>query len=447
MSFLKSYWVSAGKYVLLQKVVSMLIGVVAFMLLARKLNPDDFGVWGLFIIISSIFETLRNAFLRNGFVKLIHSIETTERGLVENASIVANILFSLVVALLLLVLSGYIEQWLRSPGLALLLRIYAISLCVLILFSQLENKHYLEINFKLIFWMYFIRNLFFLFVIIAKWISGQPLSFTYLGFGYGFSIAAGTVTSFLVNKKASQISVSKQWDWAVWRKYIRFGWFVVGNNLSSLLFSSAHSIMAARFTTRQVVANYNVGSRIVGLGEIPSQVFGDLMFPKAAKLAANEDENALKNLYENTVAASLALVVPFILITVIFAKELIWLLAGSSYLDAIPILRVMALYSFFMPFLRQFGNIMDAKGKPQVNFYLMASIAIVNFIAIALCFQPFGYLGGAMGTLFTHVLLFVVSQIILQKTIQVSLPNIGSKMMNMYSRLLNNVWWRLAGKR
>jgi O-antigen/teichoic acid export membrane protein len=422
----------------------MLMGVVAFMVLARQLSPAHFGVWGLFIIISSIIETLRNAFIRNGFVKLIHSDDVPDKDLVENASIAANVLFSMVMTLLLLLFSAQIEQWLRSPGLAHLLSIYTISLFVLILFSQLENKHYQSINFKLIFWMYFIRNLFFLLAVLAKWILGQPVSFTFLAYAYLISIAAGTATSFVVGKSDSKFSISRKWDWQVWKKYVRFGWFVVGNNLSSLLFSSAHSIMAARFTSIRVVANYNVGSRIVGLGEIPSQVFGDLMYPKATKLVASNDDNALKNLYENTVAASLTVVLPFMILTFVFAKQLILILAGNAYIDAIAIVRVMVLYSFFMPFLRQFGNIMDAKGRPQINFYLMASFAIVNFIAIAVCFPLFGQLGGAIGTLITHFFLFAVSQFMLRRSIHVSIVGIGYKMFDMYRRVLKNAWLRFT---
>lgn len=38
-------------------------------------------------------------------------------------------------------------------------------------------------------------------------------------------------------------------------------------------------------------------------------------------------------------------------------------------------------YAVFLPFVKQFGNIMDAKGKPHINFWLMMVMAFFNLLA------------------------------------------------------------------
>ena len=73
MSRKYSYWLDTGKYAMLQKLFSILLGMLSFMVLARIFIPADFGVWGLFIIISSVIETCRNALVRNGYIRFINA--------------------------------------------------------------------------------------------------------------------------------------------------------------------------------------------------------------------------------------------------------------------------------------------------------------------------------------------------------------------------------------
>ena len=75
---------------MMQKLFSIILGMLSFMLLARVFDPEDFGVWGLFVIISSIIETCRNALVKNGYIRFINSTVQEERPVVEAAALFIN---------------------------------------------------------------------------------------------------------------------------------------------------------------------------------------------------------------------------------------------------------------------------------------------------------------------------------------------------------------------
>ena len=89
-----SYWLSSGKYTMMQRVMVLLFGVMSFMILARDLEQQALGVWGLFLITSSIVETLRNSLIKNGYVLFINSKDEEEHPGHEYAAIYINIVFS-----------------------------------------------------------------------------------------------------------------------------------------------------------------------------------------------------------------------------------------------------------------------------------------------------------------------------------------------------------------
>lgn len=432
-----SYWLTTGKYSLLQKMSVLLFGVLAFMLLARYYSPEKFGVWALFILIASIVETSRNALIRNGYVLFMNTKNKEELPCVEMSALVTNCILSASLIIIFLISRSTLENLFNAPGLSTILLYYSFALILLIPFSQLEINLYAKTNFQGVFWLYFLRNGVFTLMVVIIYLFKPIITLGQLSVFYGLSILPGIFAGlYYVRKHDSRSFI---WNKKVFKEFIGYGKYVFGNNIFSLIFVSTDSLMTARWISSVAFSFYNVGSRILNFVDIPSQVLSDVMFPRAAQMSSPDKKADMKRIYEKTVAATLSFILPVVLIVFVFADQFVLIIAGNKYLAATPVLKIMIFYTLFLPFIKQFGNIMDAKGKPHTNFWLMLIFCIINFISNYLFISEYGLLGAAYGTLATYILLFISTQIILFRSISSSIFNIFRYTIHFYPEYLKGI--------
>ncbi|HEY0356088.1 MAG TPA: hypothetical protein VGC29_07795, partial [Flavisolibacter sp.] len=221
-----SYWVSSGKYSMMQKAIVLLFGVLSFMILARALDQQSLGVWGLFLIISSIVETLRNSLIRNGYILFINTKNEDEHAGVEYAAVFINIFFSLLLVAIFLPFSPYMQGLFNAPGLAELLYFFCITLLVLIPFSYLEIFLVSRFDFRAVFWMYFSRNGLMLSFIAFYFFSGQIITLPFLAIIYLISTVVGLLTGLYLSRIHKKAIIKK--DLPFLSRFISFSKYVFG---------------------------------------------------------------------------------------------------------------------------------------------------------------------------------------------------------------------------
>ena len=428
-----SYWIHSGKYTAIQKFSVLGMGIVSFMLLTRVLGPDGFGVWGLFLVISSITETARTALIKNAFIRFMHQTKEEEHGSLQAGAWILSLSISVVLSLLFLLAAYPVAQWLKAPALAGMLQWYALTMLITVLFSQCEMLLNAKMDFRGVCYMYVIRQGGLLAAIgvcyLAKWtITPGLLSFFYLA-----SVVAGGLTGALFSRPYFRWDLReyKPWMGKLWR----FGKYVFGNNVSSLLFRSTDNFITSGFFGTGVSAYYNACLRIGNLVDMPSQVLGDVLFPKAAQYNST-DRAAIKHMYERTVGAILVFSIPALLVLILLPSFILHFLAGGKFMMAAPVLRITAFFGFTLPFLKQFGTIMDATGHPDTNFRVMFLALCIDIVANLLGVHFFGVIGAAIGTAATYFIIFVITQTILYKKFGVEVLNVFRNAFSLYREIL-----------
>ena len=128
------------------------------------------------------------------------------------------------------------------------------------------------------------------------------------------------------------------------------------------------------------------------------------------------------------------MVIPIILVILIFPEFIIRVVASETYSDAVPLLRIIVLYSLFVPFGRQFGTILDSSGRPDINFYVTMSSALLNVGLNYFLIKAYGSMGAVYGTLIVIVLTFIVMKSILVRLLDISNMNIMLQVKEFYVR-------------
>ncbi len=438
MSLLKkySYWIDSGKYTSIQKFSTLAMGVVSFMLLTRILGVAGFGAWGLFLAIASVAETARMALVKNAFIRFIHQTDESEHSNIQSAAFILTMGVSLILCVFFFFLSDMVAYYLNAPDLAAMLKWYSLTIFVSGVFTHFEILMSANMNFKGICWTYLLRQGILLGMILLCFVLNRPVSPVILAVFYFVSILFSLFAALYFSYRHIQMnyrSTYRNWIWELWK----YGRFVFGNNLSSLLFRSTDTFMASRFFGIGVSAYYNASLRISNLVDMPSQVMGDILFPKAAKLNG-ADSKEVKNIYEKAVGASLVFSIPALFLLLLVPETILRVLAGKEFVVAASVLRITAFFGFILPFLKQFGTIMDATGSAAVNFRVMLFAFFINIGFNLAGIYLFGMLGPALGTASTYLLIFIITQAILSRRFDISVVNVFKYTFGFYKMLLFN---------
>ncbi|MEP6675444.1 MAG: oligosaccharide flippase family protein [Ferruginibacter sp.] len=412
-------WISAGLYNGLQKLSVPIFGVISTMILARRFSDGatDMGIWGIFLSLVGLVELVRQALVKTSLIRYVNHSTEEDHKYVLSAALFLNTLITIILAVPLVIFAAPIAHKLNAPGLDSMIYVFSTGMIGLIPFSHFEWIMYGKSHFKGLFYTYLFRQGLSLLLIVLYVIFKSTISLNVLVIIYSAGIFAGAIAGYFCVKKflSRKFILSKIWLSKLWH----FGKFVLGSGISTQVFGSAGQMMTSSMLGPAIgpaMSGLNsIASRVINLADIPSQVLGDILFPKSSKKENAENKGLIKYYYEKTVGATLCVILPMILFIVCFPKFIILILAGKKFLQAVPFLQFIAITGMFLAFLKQFGIIIDSTGRPGLNFLTITFIAVIHVGFTYVMIHNFGFIGAAYALICSHVIGFIVTQIILYK--------------------------------
>ncbi|MEL6924960.1 MAG: flippase [Bacteroidota bacterium] len=426
----KSYWLKSGFFSLFERGSVFLFGLGSFLFLANGLDKADWGTWVIFLVTTSFIEVGRSGLLQNALVKYLTTCEQEEYGVITTASLFTNVVLTALSILLLFAIAEPLALWQDAPILATLVRIYAITTVVLIPLQQFNFIQQGNLDFKGIFWSNFTKQGLFFFFIAITFLSGNMLTLVDLAKAQIGCAVAGAIVSFAFAKRYLQFSRTLDFAWV--KKLFSFGKYVFGTNLSAMLYKSIDKYMLGYLVGPAFTGAYENAVRVTNLAEVPTFSIAQIVFPQGAKKIKSEGKPALKALYEKSVGAIFAIILPFIIFVFLFPDFIINTIA-PKWTETIPVLRLTILYGLFLPFAIQFGTVLDAMGRPKINFYFTILGAGLNIIFNYLFISKYGLIGAAYGTLTTYSITFLLNQIVLYRVLKVKAWNVFGYMFRFYT--------------
>jgi len=430
-----SYWIRSAFYSSLQRFSITLFGFINLVVLIRYLSHEQYGVWGLFLTITAIFEMTKTGLLKNAHIRFVTTSEDKEeRSAVASSSFVINILISVVFVLLILLFSNWLSRWLHAgKDLALTIKWFIPGLLFMVFFSHFEAVQQSHLDFKGVFAGYFIRQLLFFVMIVAHPVLGIPFSLEHLAIYQSISVFVGTIVIYFYSRKYLLYRFNATVAWI--KKILNYGGYIFASGFVSNVFASVDQFMISKFISAKSVAYYNVAQRLNNLVDIPSYAAADILFPKASQASHLEGNARVKYLYERMVAILISFTTPAAIFIILFPKFIITIIAGSSYVIAAPILQLYMITGLLRPMQNQAANILNSIGKTRLCF-IINSISLVIYLGINyMCLVSFGFYGAAIGTLITCLAGAVAWYFVMKAQINLQLPNIFRYSIEFYKNL------------
>lgn len=415
------YWIRAGFFSLLQNLSGVFFSIGSFYILLRILGPNEYGVWVLFMVTTTIIETIRGGLLQNALIRFLAAEEKSEHHKITAASFTISGILSLICIMLILGFGSILSTIWKAPELTLIFSTYCITFIISGILSQFNSILQANLQFRSIFFSSFIMQLGFFTYVAVCYIFNFSISLINLVYVQIATNLIGALIAFLLVRPYLSISFKIYTEWV--RKLFNYGKYAFGTSVSAILSVTVDQMMLGAILSPVQAGAFNVAVRITNLLDIPTNAVAVIVFPQSAKRMATEGKEGIKYLYEKSVGTLIALLIPGVIVLYLFSDFVVTLVAGTNYKDTIPLLHITLLYCLFTPYGRQFGNILDSIGKTRLTFFVVLMVTSINIGLNYIFISRFGVMGAAYATLAAHIIGFFIGQSILKKELNVSIRN------------------------
>ncbi len=355
--------------------------LLTFMILARYLTREDFGEWILFLSASGLIEMIRYGITRTAMVRFLSGEKEENRKILIGSNWTIGLLFSLMVASLLLSIAVLFPTQIKASGYQYFFYWYPVLSLINLPLNNALTILQSQQRFELILLLNSISYGLFFILVGLSWIfldlSLQQIVVAFLG----------------VNLVASIISVLKGWDGlkylkqtsrAAMQKIMGYGKFTLGTLLGSNLLKNADTIIIGLSPLGpEAVALYSIPLKLTELLEIPLRSFTATAFPRISKASIEKQPWEVRRLFYSYAGNTTLMFVPVSIIFILFAPFFIQLVGGEKYLESnvtVIIFQLFAIYTLLAPLEKFTGITLDGINQPRKNFYKVLIMAVLNVI-------------------------------------------------------------------
>jgi O-antigen/teichoic acid export membrane protein len=341
------------------EIVSRTASPIIFVVLARLLTPDDFGVVAIAMIAISFSQMFWDAGLSKA---LIQTREAPE----DAAHVVfwTNFVLGLVIYLLLFIAAPAVALFFNSPASGPVLRVLGIQIVIASLSSVQQALFVRDLDFRGLFWIK-------LFTAFIPGMFSIPLAL----YGCGvWALVAGSLAGQVLNLyllwRRSGWRPRFIFDGGLARKLLGFGFWVLLESFGAWLIVWGDSLIVGRFLGVHDLGVYRTGWMLVTiLFGLVLNPFLPVLYPTFSRL--QDDLPALKKTFHRVNRIVFALALPMGTGLLLVGPETASLLFGEKWQGLGFVLSVIGLTYSISWLVSINAEIYRAMGKPNINSILM----------------------------------------------------------------------------
>lgn len=365
----------AAGWAAMQAWISRIVSLVVFVLLARLLEPKDFGL----IAMAAIFVNLVQVLLDQSLgAAIIQRADLTPEHL--DTAFWINIFLGCVLLAVVIALAGPISVLMKEPALAACIRWLAITFVL----GAMGSVHQAILTRQFRFKALALRSM------VATLVSGA-LAVILAWLGYG-------VWSLVIqNLLYAALGTLLVWVGCEWRPRFRFVWlyavqfwnFAVHTVLARIIdfFSSRILDLLIGYLFGSVILGfYAVGYRLVMvLNQMTTQVTSQISLSTFSRL--QHDPARLRRAFYEATQLTCLIAFPLFIGLSLFADSVVIVVFGAKWQPAVPYLQILAFQGILLSITYFFGTTLLALGKPAWWLFLTVIDVVVRLIAIIVSIQ------------------------------------------------------------
>ena len=387
--------IRSGKWFFLNILSQKLIGVVSFFILARLLVPGDYGVMAAIMLVLGLINQLTTVPFGDALTQRKGDIERYLDPLWT-----FEILRSAVVVIFIFFAGGSLANFFHLSGTDSILMSYS---GLLVLISAFSNPRQIYFFKELDFFKVFIRDVVSQIAFVATavcyalFIKASPLA---LFFGYAAQYFSGVCLSFFLHPVIPRFSAR----FNNLMELIGYSKWSYGQDLMSFLSSQLDRMVVGRLLSPHELGVY---ARSKDLSSTASSIVFTI-FDKVGFAAFSKVQDRMDKVREGFLKSVDVVLIAAIPITVILLFEggaLVRILLGEKWLSLVVPLKIFALGNIFFVFNRIVSPVLNAIGRPDVNFKINAIQLALTLPSMYIGFRYFDFRGLSVSIVITWIIM------------------------------------------
>lgn len=368
-------------WLLLQRVVEQMIGLCSMLILARLLEPADFGIMAMAYSIIAMLQLMTTF----GFDTVLIQDQFADRRKYDTAW-TFNALFGFSIAIALLVSAGPAASFYEEPRLTEVLTFLA----AVSMFQGLQNIGVVDFRKHLLFHKEFafgtIEKLITFIVTVA--LAFALRSYYALVYGALIGAVATLVVSYLMHPFRPRPSL------AAAAEIFTFSRWLFLNNLAYFVRLRGVDLIVGKLAGTTGLGLFSISYRIATMAtsEFVSSMNRALM-PGLAKISG--ESARVRNGFVRAAAVIALLSLPAGFGVAATADPLVRVFLGSKWIDAIPLVGALGVFGALVSITSPAGSALVAIGKPKIPALLGLANAAILIPALVVLTSRFGVQGAA----------------------------------------------------
>ena len=341
-------WNGLGRY------SNHFIQFIVTLVLARLLLPADYAV----VAILTIFISISYAFIDGGFIiALVQSQSVTQKD--YSTIFYLNVVVSILFYLGLFIAAPWIEDFYNYPDLAIVTRVYCLSI-VIQAFGLIPRT---IINKNIAF-----KQLAIISIVSSIITSIVAIAMAYVGLKYWVLVAQSLLSTTL---STIMIYVQAKWKPSLVfsidsvKKHALFGMRILFVYLFHAVYNNIYSIIIGKKYSATDLGYYDRGRNISGMFPVSfSDFITSSLLPIQSKMQDSRDGLLIS--YNKSVSLFCLTILPLCIFISAFATETIMILIGEKWLEASPITSILCIGYIFYPLNALNTNLLKVKAEGKV---------------------------------------------------------------------------------
>lgn len=369
--------IGSFKWSVLIELLPRILQPLIYLILARLLTPNDFGLVATAMIVINFSQMFWEAGLGKALVQTEHPPEKT-------ADIVfwTDLALGIIIYTLLFIFAPWLANFFNNPTSLCVLRVLGIELVISSLASVPKALFVRDLSFRQLFWVRlataFIPALF-----------SIPMAF--LGYGVWALIAGSLIASLLNLALLWMLSTYRphlEFDWDVALKLFRFGIWSVGEGLGGWFMNYGDNLLVAKLISVEALGIYSVGWNIsTMIFNLLISPFISVLYPTLSRLQNNI--HFLKSTFYKVVRLIILIALPMATGLLLIGSQIVSVIFGHKWHGLGLVLSLIGFLVGMSWIVSINSEIYRAIGRPDLNTKLIF-INIAYYLPAFLISAPFG---------------------------------------------------------
>src|SRR5699024_8006327 len=387
---------SAGSWQFFQIISQVVIQFGYISIMARLLTKDDFGLMAMaaaFIGFGVIFSEAGMG------AALIQKKEIDHKYI--NAAFQGSLLLGCIVCLMMYMSSSMIAGFYNKPELEMIIKIVSFAVILNSVSSVSRSLLQKSFNFKTT------ANIT-VFVTFISYLFGVILAY----FDYGvWSLVFATLMSsalmaFIMFLKAP-VKIELKFYFEEFKELFYYGFGIVLLGLNNFFSNAGLSLVLGKIFTP---SSLGVFERVFVIKSLPSSYLGNIldtiMFPAMSEI--QNKEKRLFEVYQFSLGLVNSILMPVAVYLIFYSKEIVLILLGENWLDAIVPLQIMFVMLPLSASGRMADSVARAKGFVYKNAFRKFIYVLFLLVMSALGAKHYGLIGAAIAVTLSYLLNYIL---------------------------------------